>query len=151
MRRETSLHKEKFSPLSGPPMQPERWRVYHSGKWWMQDSFFFLSILLRYNWYITLIHFQFSSVAQSCPTLCDLMDCNRPGHPVHHQLPKSCPLSRWCHPIISSSVVPFSLCPQSFQHQGLFKWVSSSYKVDKVLEFQLQHRSFQWTPRTDLF
>ena len=49
-----------------------------------------------------------------------------------------CPLSWWCHPTISSSVVPFS-CLQSFMHQGLFKWVSSSHEVAKVLEFQLQH------------
>ena len=57
----------------------------------------------------------------------------------------SCPLNRWCHLTISSSVVPFSSC-----HHSLFKWVSSSHQVAKVLEFQLQHQSFQWTPRTDL-
>ena len=65
----------------------------------------------------------------------------------------SCPSSWWCHPAISSSVVPFSSCPQSLpvtSHQGLFQWVKSSHKVAKVLEFQLQHQSFQWTPRTDL-
>ena len=55
----------------------------------------------------------------------------------------SCPLSRWCHPTISSSVVPFSFCLQSSQHQGLFQWVSSSlHQVAKVLEFQLQHQFF---------
>ena len=54
----------------------------------------------------------------------------------------SCPLSQWCHPTISSSVVPFSSCPQSFPAQGLFQWVSSSHQVAKVLEFQLQHQSF---------
>ena len=62
----------------------------------------------------------------------------------------SCPLSLWCHPVISSCH-PFS--PPAFnlsQHQGLFKLVSSSYQVTKILEFQLQHQSFQWTPRTDL-
>ena len=53
-------------------------------------------------------------------------------------------------PTISSSVFPFSSCPQFFQHQGLFKWVSSLHQVAKVLEFQLQHQSFQWTLRTDL-
>ena len=62
----------------------------------------------------------------------------------------SCPSSRWCHPAISSSVVLFSSCPQSLQHQGLFQWVNSSHEVAKVLEFQVQHQSFQWTPRTDL-
>ena len=62
---------------------------------------------------------QFNSVTQLCPTLCDPMDCSTPGFLVHHQLlPKtcsnSCPLSRWCHPTTSSSVVPFSSCLQCF-------------------------------------
>ena len=56
----------------------------------------------------------------------------------------SSPLSQWCHPTISSSVVPFSSYLQFSQHQGLFQWVSSSHHVAKVLEFQLQHQSFQW-------
>ena len=73
--------------------------------------------------------------------------CPSPTPGVH---PNSCPLCQWCHPTISSSVVPFSSCPQSSQHQGVFKWVSSSYQVAKVLAFQLQHQSFQWTRRTDL-
>ena len=55
---------------------------------------------------------QFSSVVQSCPTLCDPMDCSTLGFPVHHQFlelyTNSCLLSRWCHSTISSSVVPFS-------------------------------------------
>ena len=50
---------------------------------------------------------------------------------------KLTPLSQWCHPTISSSVISFSSCLQSFQHQGLFQWVSSSHQVAKVLEFQL--------------
>ena len=58
---------------------------------------------------------QFSSVTQSCPTLSDPMNCSMPSLPVHHQLPEftqTRPSSRWCHPAISSSVVPFSSCPQ---------------------------------------
>ena len=69
---------------------------------------FWLTIL-----HVTIVHL--SSVAQSCPTLCDPMDCSTPGFPVHHNtrsLP-SCPLSQWCHPTMSSSVVPFSSCFQS--------------------------------------
>ena len=62
----------------------------------------------------------------------------------------SCPSSWWCHLAISFSVVPFSSCPNPSQHQDLFQWVNSSHKVAKVLEFQLQHQSFQWTPRTYL-
>ena len=76
------------------------------------------------------------------------------GLPIHHQLPsllKLVSISWWCHPAISSSVVPFSPAPNPFQHQGLFQWVNSSHEVAKVLEFQLHHQSFQWTPRTDLF
>ena len=49
--------------------------------------------------------------------------------------PNSCPLSRWCHPTISSSVVPFSSCLQSFPAQGLFKWVSSLRQVAKYWSF----------------
>ena len=67
---------------------------------------------------------QFSSVAQSSPTLCDPMDCSTPGLPVYHQLPEltqtSCSLSWWCHPTILSSVVPFSSCLQSFPAPGYF-------------------------------
>ena len=62
----------------------------------------------------------------------------------------SCPSSRWCHPAISSSVIPSSSSANPSQHQGLFQRVNSSHEVAKVLEFQLQYQSFQWTPRTYL-
>jgi len=68
--------------------------------------------------------FQFSSVTQSYPTLCDPMNRSMPGLPVHHQFPvypNSCPLSRLCHLTISSSVVPFSSCLQSFPASGSFQ------------------------------
>ena len=60
--------------------------------------------------------------------------CPSPTPGVHSD---SRPLSQWCHPAISSSVIPFSSCPQSSQHQSLFQWVNSSHEVAKVLEFQL--------------
>ena len=63
--------------------------------------------------------------------------------------PNSCPLSQWRHPTISSSVIPFSSYLQSFPASVFFQIVSSSHQVAKVLEFQLQHQSFQWTFRTD--
>ena len=85
---------------------------------------------------------QFSSVAQSCSTLCDPMNCNTPGLPVHRQLPE---FTQPSHSLLSPSPA-LNLS----QHQGLFKWVSSLHQVAKVLEFQLQHQSFQWTPWTDL-
>ena len=93
-----------------------------------------------------------SSVAQSCLTLCNPTDCSTPGLPVH-QLPEPTQTHVHCigdaiqpsHPLSSSSLPAFNLA----QHQGFFQWVGL-YQVNKVLEFQLQHQSFQWTPRTDL-
>ena len=95
-----------------------------------------------------------SSVTQSCLTLCDPMNCSMPGLPVHHQLLESTQTHvHWVgdanqpfHPLSSPSPPALNLS----QHQGLFKWVNSSHQGAKVLEFQLQHQSFQWTPRTDL-
>ena len=83
----------------------------------------------------------------SCVQLCDPTDCSTPGFPVLHNpraCSKSCPFSRWYHPTISSSVVPFSSCLPSFPALSLFQWVGSSHQVTKVLELQLQHQSFQW-------
>ena len=94
-----------------------------------------------------------SSVAQLWLTLCDPMDCSTPGSPVHHQRTEFTQTHLNC---VSDAIQPFH--PLSFpsppafnfaQHQGLFKWVSSSHQVAKVLEFQLQHQSFQWIFRTD--
>ena len=92
--------------------------------------------------------FQFSSVAQLCPTLCDPMNCSTQDLPVHHQLPESTQTHvhrvsdaiQPSHPLLSPSPPALNLS----QHQGLFQWVSSSHQVAKVLEFQLQHQSFQW-------
>ena len=97
---------------------------------------------------------QHSSVAQSCLTLCDPMNRSTPGLPVHHKPPESTQTHAHrvgdaiqpSHPLWS----PSPPAPNPSQHQGLFQWVNSSHKVAKVLEFQLQHQSFQWTPRTDL-
>ena len=91
---------------------------------------------------------QFSSVTQSCPTLCDPMDCSTPGLPVYHQLPELTQTHvHWVsdgiqpsHPLSSPSPPTFNLS----QHQDLFKWVSSLHQEAKVLAFQLQHQSFQW-------
>ena len=63
---------------------------------------------------------------------------------------ESCPSSQWCHLAISSSVVPFSSCPNPSQHQSLLQWVMRWHEVAKVLEFQLQHHSLQRNPRADL-
>ena len=119
------------------------------------------SFLNLHSWLISLLDLltlcyktRFSSVQSLSPVwLCDPMECSMPGLPVHHQLPE---LSQThvhrvgdaihpSHPLSSPSPA-FSLS----QHQGLFQWVSSSHQVAKVLEFQLQHQSFQWTFKTDL-
>ena len=84
---------------------------------------------------------QFSSVAQSCLTLCDPMNRSTPGLPVHHQLPEFTQTHvlrvsdaiQLSHPL--SSLSPPARNP--FQHQSLFQWVNSSHEVAKVLEFQL--------------
>ena len=96
---------------------------------------------------------QFSSVAQLCQTLQDPMDCSKPGFPVHYQLPELTQIHvhgandaiQPSHPLSSPSPPVLNLS----QHQGLSQWVSSLHQVAKVLEFQLQHQSFQWTPMTD--
>ena len=117
-----------------------------------------------------------SEVDQSCQTFSDPMDCSlpgssihgifqarvlewgaivfSPGFPVHPQLLKLAQTHVYwignaiqpSHPLSSPSPT-FNLS----QHQGLFQWVSSSHQVAKVLEFQLQHQSFQWIFRTDFF
>ena len=96
---------------------------------------------------------QFSSVAQLCLTVCDAMDCSTPGFPVHCQLLELAQTRvhqvgdaiQWSHPLLAPSPPAFNLS----QHQGLFKWVSSLHQVAKVLEFQLQHQSFQQIFGTD--
>ena len=170
------------------------------------------------TWWCYPSSVQFSSVAQSCPTLCNPMDHSTPGLPVHHQLPEfTQTLVHWVgdtiqpfHPLSSPSPSALNLSQHQFslvqslsrvwlcdpmnrsvpglpvhhqlpefiqthvhwvsdaiqpshtlsfpsppapnpsQHQSLSQWVSSSHQVAKVLEFQLQHQSFQWTLRTDL-
>ena len=106
-----------------------------------------LTIVICFMYYNNLINIwkfhvpQFSSVTQSCPTLCDPMNLSTPGLPVHHQLPKFTQTHvhqvsdaiQPSHPLLSPS--PPASNPS--QHQGLFQWVNSSHEVAQVLEFQL--------------
>ena len=97
---------------------------------------------------------QFSSVSQLCPTLCNPMNCSTQGLPVHHQLPEFTQTHvHWVgdaiqpsHPLSS----PSPPAPNPSQHQSLFQWVNCSHEVAKVLEFQLQHHSFQRNPGANL-
>ena len=109
---------------------------------------------VQYNIFRISLSVQFSSVAQSCLSLCDPMNRSKPGLPVHHLLQESTQTHvhqvgdafRPSDPLSSPSPLALNLS----QHQGLFKWVSSLHQVARVLEFQLQHQSLQWTPMTDL-
>ena len=113
--------------------------------------FLFLFVFTHYYY---IVFSQFSSVTQLCPTLCNSMNRSTSGLPVHHQLLEFTQTHvHWVgdaiqpfHPLSSPSPPALNLS----QHRGLFQWVSSSHQVAKLLEFQLQHQSFQWTPRTDL-
>ena len=128
---------------------------------WIQlhmHTYIYIYIIIIYNntsWLISLHEsVQFSSVAQSCPTLCDPMNRSTPGFPVHHQLLEFTqtqrPSSQWCHPAISSSVIPFSSCPQSlpasesFPMSQLFAWGGQSTGVSALASFLPR------TPRADL-
>ena len=99
----------------------------------------FLILFLTNN--ISSVSVQFSSVTQSCPTLCNPMNCSTPGLPVHHQLPESTQTHvhqvddaiQSSHPLSS----PSPPAPNPSQHQSLFQWVNSLHEVAKVLELQL--------------
>ena len=102
---------------------------------------------LSYSWVEVMIKYvQFSSVTQSCQTLCNPMVCSMPGFPVHPQLPESTQTHvHWVgdaiqpsHPLSSPSPPAFNLS----QHEDLFKWISSSHQVAKVLEFQLPSNEY---------
>ena len=95
-----------------------------------------------------------ASVQFSCSVVSDPMNQGMPGLPVHHQLAESTQTHvHWVSDAIQQPHSLSSPSPPAFnlsQHQGLFQWASFLHQVAKILEFQLQHQSFQWTPRTDL-
>ena len=109
--------------------------------------------IIGYIVFLSSISVQFSLVAQWCLILCDPMNCSMPRFPVHHQLLESTQTHvHWVSDAIQPSHPLSSPCPPAFnltQDQNFFQWVSSLYQVVKVLEFQLQHQSFQWLLRTD--
>ena len=110
---------------------------------------------LNYSNYMFFFHccsLQFSSVIQSCLTLCDSMECSIPGLPIYHQLLELTQAhDHWVSDAIQPSHSLLSPSPvfNHSQHQDIFKWVSSAHQVARVIEFQLQHQSFQWIFRTD--
>ena len=112
---------------------------------------FFLSVANRVDklmWILIWLtrYVQFSSVSQSCPTLCDPMNCSTPGLPVHHRLPEFTQIHvHWISDAISSSVVPFSSCPasESFPVSQLFTWGGQSTGVSVLASF-LPKKSQGW-------
>ena len=134
--------------------QINKWKdVQHLRGMQIKTAVSYLSLLLKQlKWWFSSVHF--STVAQSCLTLWDPMTRSTPGFPVHHKLPEFTQTHAHgvgdaiqpFHPLSS----PSPPAPNPSQHQGLFQWVNSSHEVAKVLAFQLQHKSFQWTPRPDL-
>ena len=114
---------------------------------WSKQKESIILLCLKYTfWYILPLSVQFSWWVLL--TFCNPMDCSMPGFPVHHQLPKLsqthvhpvCDAMQPSQPLSSPSPPTFNLS----QHQRLFKWVSSSHQVAKVLELQLQQQFFQW-------
>ena len=108
---------------------------------WFFSGYKNTRILKYFSLLITFMLGQFSSVTQSCPTLCDPMNRSTPGLPVHHQLPEFTQTHvhrvsdaiQPSHPLSS----PSPPAPNPSQHQSLFQWVNSSQEVAKVLELQL--------------
>ena len=109
------------------------------GIFWLWKISFFHGNFQRFFFFF--YHLQFSSVAQSCPTLCNPMNHSTPGLPVQQQLQEFTQTHvhrvsdaiQPSHPLSS----PYPSAPNPSQHQGLFQWVNSSHEVAKVLEFQL--------------
>ena len=115
-----------------------------------------MRVLLLVSWGVSIC-FSYSSVQFSHSVMSDSLWPHKPQHtrppcltPTPGVHPNPCPLSQWCnspsHPLSSTSFPALNLS----QHQGLFELVRSLHQVVRVLEFQLQHQSVKWTPRTAL-
>ena len=111
-----------------------------------------ISVTLKY----LVMNIKFSSDQYSHSVMSDTLQSHGLQHtslpcpsPTPRACSNSCPSCWWCHPIISSSVVPSHPAFNLSQHQGLFQWVSSLHQVAKRLEFQLQHQPYQWIFKTD--
>ena len=110
--------KWQHTPVFLPDKSHGQRRLMGYGAWGHKESDNYLAT----KQWTTYTSVQFSSVTQSCLTLCNPMDCSTPGLPVYHRVySNSCPLSWWCHLTISFSGVPFFSCLQSFTASGSFQ------------------------------
>ena len=131
------------------------WLQFNSFFGWLIDCLLFSDLLLLLNSILPYACHCMSVVIQSesCPTLCNSMDCSTPGFPVPHHLLEIAQVHvHW----ICDAIQPFySLLPSTppafnlSEHQGLFEWVGCWHKVTKALDLQLQHQFFQWVFRVD--
>ena len=142
---DTDIFFWKFlNDFSGQPKLKISISVKERVKYISTNCAFFLCLWIKKNNIWTLSYFSIRSNQISRSVVSDSL---RPHESQHARPP--CPLptpgvhsdshtsSQWCHPAISSSVVPFSSCPKSFPASESFQWVNSSHEVAKVLEFQL--------------
>ena len=122
---------------------PEHVILLSPGSWWWINHWWLKHVISRSTLIISAVQ------SLSHVRLFEAMDCSMPGLPVHHQLPEFTQIHiYWVSDAIQHSHPLLS--PNPSQHQGPFQWVSFSHQVAKVLEFQSQHQSFQWTLMTDL-
>ena len=162
------LNQDVFNPVNDPECQnTNQGHCKTLMKWHTQrDPFVILFKHLPSPPTHSTVHFQVSwepsqhfccgycSVAKSCLTLCNPMDCSMPGFPILHYLLKFAQIHiHWVsdatqpsHPLLPSTPFAFNLS----QNQGVFQWVIPLHRVAKILEVQLQHQPFQWIFRTDL-
>ena len=160
MEKEMATHSSTLAwkiPRTKEPHRQQSMGLQRVGHNWETSLFLFFKkngIFVQWN-------FRQKNMNPSVPfspsvtsDFCNPMECSTSGFPVHHQLPELAQTHihhvsdaiQPSHPLSSPSPPAFNLS----QHQGLFKWVSSSHQVVKILEFQLQHhQSFQWIFRTD--
>jgi len=128
------------------------WKTIHQGR--KPQKVFCFSIHTQHSQFILLLKQICSVQPLSCVWIfvTQWTAAARPPYPLPTKgvYSNSSPLSQWCHLTISSSVIPFSSCPQSFPASGSFQMSQLFASGDQVLELQHQHQSFQWIFRTDL-
>ena len=122
-----------------------KWRIRHPVMLFWYYLYFTSNLLHSRMYGFTAVQFSRSVMSNSL-RLCDTVNCSMPVLPVHHQLLESTQThGHWVADAIQPSHQLLSPSPPALnlsQHQGLFKWVSSSHEVAKLLEFLLQHQSF---------